>query len=42
MKKMLIFLNVKNKVEDINTFLKQGRSDSFPFDDIVEAIHHIV
>ena len=32
----------KNKVEGINTFLKQGRSDSFPFDDIVEAIHHIV
>ncbi len=32
----------KNKVEDINTFLKQGRSDSFQFDDIVQAIHHIV
>ncbi|MED3037513.1 hypothetical protein P4313_21185, partial [Bacillus tropicus] len=32
----------KNKVEGINTFLKQGRSDRFQFDDIVQAVHHIV
>lgn len=39
---MLIFLNVKNKVEAINTFLKQGRTDSFHFEDVVQAMHHIV
>ncbi|KFN03955.1 flagellar protein export ATPase FliI [Bacillus clarus] len=32
----------KNKVEGINTFLKQGRTDSFHFEDIVQAMHHIV
>lgn len=32
----------KNKVEAINTFLKQGRTDSFQFEDVVQAMHHIV
>jgi len=36
------FFECKNKVEGINTFLKQGRSDRFQFADIVEAMHHIV
>lgn len=32
----------KNKIDDINTFLKQGRTDSYHFDDIVQAMHHII
>ncbi|MET7017592.1 flagellar protein export ATPase FliI [Bacillus mycoides] len=32
----------KNKVEAINMFLKQGRTDSFQFEDVVQAMHHIV
>ncbi|MGG0648118.1 flagellar protein export ATPase FliI [Bacillus mycoides] len=32
----------KNKVEAINMFLKQGRTDSFHFEGVVQAMHHIV
>ncbi|PET92270.1 flagellum-specific ATP synthase FliI, partial [Bacillus cereus] len=32
----------KNRVEDINMFLKQGRADRFHFEDVVQAMHHIV
>ncbi|MGR5985813.1 hypothetical protein ACUC2M_17690 [Bacillus cytotoxicus] len=32
----------KNKIDGINTFLKQGRTDCYHFEDIVQAMHHIV